>query len=77
MTRLNGVLEDKCYMAADKAAFFVFGRLVWRYMGFHQREGVVCTLLASRGLITCVCGLYTVLDVCCHYHGWKERKMAV
>lgn len=37
--RLNGVLRGKCYMAAQKAAFIVSGRILWWYMVVHEREG--------------------------------------
>ena len=54
---LNGVLEGKCYMAAQKAAFIVSERIVWRYMGAHQREGAIVAVVALERLFPCVCGL--------------------
>ena len=49
---LNGVLRGKCYMAAQKAAFIVSGRIVWRYMGAHQRGGAICAVVALERLIS-------------------------
>lgn len=54
---LNGVLRGECYMAAQKAAFIVSGRIVWRYMGAHQRGGPICAVVALERLIPCVYGL--------------------
>ncbi len=54
---LKGVLRGKCYMAAHKAAFIVSGRILWRYMGVHQREGAICAMGTLECLIPCVYGL--------------------
>ena len=39
-------------MAAQKAAFIVSGRIVWRYMGAHQRGGAICAVVALERLIS-------------------------
>ena len=58
--RLNGVLEGKCYMAAQKAAFIVSGRIMWWYIGVHQREGVIGAIGALERISPRVYGLYGV-----------------
>ena len=60
--RLNGVLEGKCNMAAQKAAFIVSERILWWYMCVHQREGAIGAVGALECLIPCVYGLSRVFS---------------
>ena len=48
-------------MAAQKAAFIVSERIVWRYMGAHQREGAIVAVVALERFFPCVCGLSDAL----------------
>ena len=75
--RLNGVLEGKCYMAAQKAAFIVSGRIVWRYMGAHQRGGAICAVVALERLIPCVYGLSGTFKALQRVLVRKRKKKAV
>ena len=48
---------------SSKGCFYCVWTDLWRYMGVHQREGVIGAIGALERLIPCVYGLYGVFRV--------------